>query len=158
MKLSEAEVKAIVDAVKKEPRTVQDISLLIDKSWVTTEKYLQELHNQTGAINLKTFRPGTQAALKVVYYVSTEGGPGDEVKQGLAQRILQGKFKQDFDFLDVFQFIPDAQKKAFTRESGGRRTHDIGRIGQEKGFQEPVLFFWQPEFFVLGLQGQEISG
>ncbi len=115
MKLSEDEIKTILERVKETPQTVNDIAHLIDRSWVTTEKYLHELRDTTGLINLKTFREGTQGALKIVYFTPTPFSIGDEVKQSLSQQILAGKQKDDFDFMDVFQFIPENQKHSFTR-------------------------------------------
>ena len=117
MKLSEEEIQTILRMVQKEPRTVQEIAQTIDRSWVTTEKYLQELKEKTGQISLKTFREGTQAALKIVHYSDSTLTIGDEVKQALAQQIITGKQKTDFDFMEIFQFVRENEKRAHTYDS-----------------------------------------
>ncbi len=120
MKLSDQEVQTIVELVKKQPQTVQDIAKTIDRSWVTAEKYLHEIKDKTGLINLKTFREGTQAALKIVYYTATDFSALDDVKQNLAHQIMAAKFKHDFDFMDVFQFVHSSKKRATKYEISGR--------------------------------------
>lgn len=117
MKLTDEEIQRILQLVSKEPRTVQEIAQAIDRSWVTTEKYLLELRQRTGQINLKTFREGTQAALKIVYLATTHSLISDEIKQSLAQQILAGKHKEDFDFMDLFQFVKADEKRAHQFDS-----------------------------------------
>lgn len=68
MKLGQEEINNITSFVKKEPRTINDVAKFIGKSWVTTNKYLEKIKNMTGLICIKTFRKGTQGALKLVYY------------------------------------------------------------------------------------------
>ena len=68
MKLGDQEIQAVVDFVKQEPRTVQEISKLIGKSWVTADSYLKKIKGRTGLIEIKTFRKGSQGALKIVFY------------------------------------------------------------------------------------------
>jgi predicted transcriptional regulator len=116
MVLNQHEIDKIIKFVKQEPKTVQDISKLIKRSWVTTNSYLQKIKDQTGQINIKTFREGTQGALKIVYFNHKETLVSDEIKEELFNQIRIGKAKTDFDFFEVFQFIPEEEKKAFYEE------------------------------------------
>jgi len=113
MRLTDKEIEKIIDSVKTEPMTVQEISRLIKKSWVTTDKYLQYIKEKTGLINIKTFRKGTQAALKIVYYVEKTNPSTDKIKEALYNKISNSNFESEFDFMEVFQFIPDEKKKAY---------------------------------------------
>jgi len=116
MALKDQEIKIILDYVKKEPHTVQDISRLIKRSWVTTDSYLKQVKEKTGLIDIKTFRKGTQAALKIVFYCHADVALSDEIKESLFHRVKSSQFKQEFDFMDVYQFVPDNKKKAYSEE------------------------------------------
>ncbi len=139
MSFSEEEQSIVLERVKEQPRTVQEIALAVDRSWVTTEKYLQELKAKTGLINLRTFREGTQGALKIVYYTPTDMSVADEIRQSLAQRILQGQFKEDFDFMDVFQFIPETKKRAFTRLEKEEKNMTAGELAKKQA-QKGIIY------------------
>jgi uncharacterized protein (DUF1697 family) len=114
--LDDKGIKQVIDFVKKEPRTVQDVSKLIGRSWVTTDSYLNKIKDSTGLIAIKTFRKGSQGALKIVYHTSTESSKCDELKTILSNQIMHGRFKGDFDFMEVFQFIDNKKKMAFIDE------------------------------------------
>ncbi len=116
MKLSDDEIQKILEIVKKEPQTVFDISKKINRSWVTTEKYLHEIKEKTGLINLKTFREGSQGALKIVYSTSNEWSFDDEIRTNLAHQILHARQKKDFDFMDIFQFIKESEKSSYVQK------------------------------------------
>jgi hypothetical protein len=111
--LDDKGIKQVLEFVKKEPRTVQDVSKLIGRSWVTTNSYLNKIKDNTGLIAIKTFRKGSQGALKIVYLTSTESSKGDELKTHLHDQIKSGRNKNDFDFMEIFQFIKDKKKRSF---------------------------------------------
>ena len=120
MALTEELQQAIVDYVKKEPRTVQDIARVIHKSWLTADSYVHQIHQKTGLVSLKTFRPGTQGALKLVYYNYAESLRGNDLRAELFEKIRTGRFRKDFDFLELFQFVPEASKKGIVEQSSAR--------------------------------------
>jgi predicted transcriptional regulator len=111
MSLTEKDIQLVTDFVKREPRTVQEISKLIKRSWVTTDSYLKQMAERTGMISIKTFRKGSQGALKVVYYNYSESLMGDSLKENLYHMIRQGRRKSDFDFMDVFQYVEEKKKR-----------------------------------------------
>jgi len=110
MALTDKDTKAIVAAAKKEPHTIQALSKIIKRAWVTTDSYVQQIKKQTGLINIKTFRKGTQGALKIVYYNYTASMQTDDIKEDLLQQIKSGRYKIDFDFMEIFQFVPEKKK------------------------------------------------
>jgi hypothetical protein len=119
MNLTQEETRNILKFVKKEPRTIQEISKLIGRSWVTTDSYLKRIKDDTGLVDIKTFRKGSQAALKIVFYNHASTLLSDDLKDELFQKIRSGRSKQDFDFMDIYQFIDKAKKKASTDILGG---------------------------------------
>lgn len=111
--LTEKESRKIIDFVKKEPRTIQDVAKLIG-SWVTASTYTQKVKEQTGLIDIKTFRGGTQGALKIVFYNQPDSLRSDELKDNLFNQIKAGRNKQDFDFFEIYQFAEN--KKSTTKK------------------------------------------
>ncbi len=107
--LNEGLYEKIVSFVKEEPKTIQEISFFINKSWVTTEKYVKEIIDKTNSLGIKHFRKGTKAALKIVYYKLFENT--DTLKKSLQERILNSPLKNFFDFFEIFQFVDDNKKR-----------------------------------------------
>ena len=134
MVLGDSDIQKITQFVKKEPRTVQEVSKLIRKSWVTADSYLKQISDRTGLINIKTFRKGTQGALKIVFYNHSEVLQSDDLKEELYRQIKSGRTKNDFDFMEIFQFIPEKHKKLFLEE------YSQENISEE---QEIISFFRQ---------------
>ncbi len=116
MGVTQKEIDKIVAFVRQEPRTIQEIAHLIERSWVTADSYVKEIQDSTGQVNIKVFRKGTHGATKIAYYNYSESLLGDAKKEELLNRILNSRRKQDFDFLEIFQFVPDDKKKAFFEE------------------------------------------
>lgn len=54
--------------------------------------------------------------MKLVYYQNSESIITDDVKERIYSQIRAGRTKRDFDFMEVFQFIPENKKRAFTEE------------------------------------------
>ena len=109
-KLNEEGKRKIIDALKCEPLSVQEISKLIGRSWVTTNTYLEKLSRDTGLVDIKVFRKGSHGALKVAYYKHLVRN-NDLVKKGLYSQIKNARVKQDFDFMELYQFVADDKKK-----------------------------------------------
>ena len=116
MALTQEETEKIVAFVRQEPRTVLDVAHLLGKSWLTADSYVRQIAERTGLMSVKVFRPGSPGALKLVYYNHAESLSGDDVKQELYLQIKAGRRKSDFDFFEVFQFVPEKGKKAFAEE------------------------------------------
>jgi len=114
--LKQQDIDKIVKSVKQEPCTIQDLSRLIKRSWVTTNSYVNQIKESTGLIKIKTFRKGTQGAIKVVFYDHSDSPIGDDIKEKLFIQISNSRIKTDFDFFEVFQFIDDKKKKIFFEE------------------------------------------
>lgn len=111
--LNQKLIKQITTFVKKEPRNIQDIAKHIGKSWVTADSYVEKIKNQTGLIEYKVFRAGTRGALKIVYWRYEVTVESEEIKKMLYDRIKIGRVKTDFDPFEIYQYIPNKNKRAF---------------------------------------------
>ncbi len=116
MALTPEETEKIVAFVRQEPRTVLDVARLLGRSWLTADSHVRQVAERTGLVSVKVFRQGSPGALKLVYYNHAESLAGDDVRQELYLQIKAGRRKQDFDFFEVFQFVPDSGKRAFAEE------------------------------------------
>lgn len=104
--LSKSDSEKILQFVKREPCLIQDLSRHLDKSWVTTESYVEKVAKDTGLVRMKTFRSGTKGAIKVVYWNYTESMQSDEIRSKLFERIKSSYAKEDFDPLEAYQHVP----------------------------------------------------
>lgn len=112
MALLQKQIHQIIEYVKGEPRTVQDVAKRIGKSWVTTNSYIEKIIKETGQIKIKTFRQGTQGAIKLIYYNYAGSLEEDELKSLISLHITNGRYKTDFDFMDIYQHINDKKKRS----------------------------------------------
>lgn len=103
--LSNTDKEKILELVKKEPRLVQDLAKALSKSWVTMDSYVSKIADDTGLIKTKTFRGGTQGAVKIVFWNYAEATGSNETKTRLFDQIKNAHTKEDFDPLEVFQFV-----------------------------------------------------
>ncbi len=104
-------IRKVEDFVYPKPRTIQEISQHIGKSWRTADRYVSEIENEHGTLSTRTFREGTRGALKIVYWSSTEKISNSVFQEKLAKEIETFKRKEDFSAFDIFQYIPDKNKK-----------------------------------------------
>lgn len=105
-------IKKINDFVYQKPRTVQEISELIKKSWKTTESYANKISEEQGTISIRTFRGGTKGALKIVYWNTLDSLDKNTFKYRLYKQIESGRFKQDFSPLDIYQYVNENKKSS----------------------------------------------
>ena len=138
-----AEIRqTILSFVRKEPRTIQDIALYIKKSWVTADRYVEKIIEETGLIQLKIFRGGTRGALKIVYWNYEESASVSELHEELYDRIKVGRAKTDFDPLSIFEHIPQEKKRAQSELITDTRVqHMLGLSAALKQTSESLLFF-----------------
>jgi len=112
MALQDDDIQKILSFVKQEPRTIQEVSKHIGRSWVTADSYVKQVSERTGLVHVKTFRKGTQGALKLVHYNYAENMHTDDVRSSLLHQIKSGRFKNHFDFMEIYQHVPADKKKS----------------------------------------------
>lgn len=123
----------ILELVRSEPKTIQDIAHALQKNWRTADRYVAQITLETGLIQSKIFRGGTRAALKVVYWNALEPGKMSAYQERLLQRILHSQHKEDFSPFDIYQF---AEKRQSLLAEEGLRFEKL-----LTGAQQQILFF-----------------
>src|SRR3989344_3420551 len=133
--------ESILRIVQKKPRAVQEIAETIDKNWRTADRYIELITQETGLIATRVFREGSRGALKVVYWNALEGIKGSAYQERLLQKILQGKRKEDFSPLDIYQFVDAGNRKAFLESTEFSQQQQIRFDYLLTQAQQQVLFF-----------------
>ena len=110
-------IKKIENFVYSKPRSIQEIAQLLNKSWRTASRYIEEIEKEFGTIATRTFREGTRGALKIVYWASVEKVSSSVFQQRLEQEIERARKKEDFSAFDIFQYVPDNKKKAIVEKT-----------------------------------------
>lgn len=105
-------IKKIEGFVYKRPRSIQEIANHLDKNWRTVDRYIQEIKENFGTIDTRTFRQGTRGALKVVYWAAIEKASPSVFQERLANEIKTFKKKEEFSAFDIFQHVADENKTA----------------------------------------------
>ena len=132
---------SILRLIQQKPRTVQEIAETISKNWRTADRYVEIIAQETGFIATRIFREGSRGALKVVYWNALEGIKGSAYQERLLQKIVQGKRKEDFSPLDIYQFVDVDNRKAFIETTEFSQQQQIRFDYLLSEAQQQVLFF-----------------
>ncbi len=116
MPLDPNTTKRINEFVYAQPRTIQEITSLIAKNWRTADSYVNQISSQTGTISVKTLRPGTRGAVKLVYWNTTDSVNSTQAQQLLMKKLEVGKTKRDFSPFDIYQYVPKKKRQSFFEE------------------------------------------
>ena len=114
MVLNKETEKKITEFVYLKPRTVQEIAFLIQKNWRTADTYVEKIGTETGLIGCRTFRGGTRGALKIVFWNNVEKIHSSQFQERIFRQIEATRNKEDFSPLDIYQYVPNGKKKAFS--------------------------------------------
>lgn len=131
----------ILRLIQQKPRTVQEIAETIGKNWRTADRYVELIAQETGLIATRIFREGSRGALKVVYWNALERAKGSAYQERLLQKIIQGKRKEDFSPLDIYQFVDPENRKAFAETTEFSQQQQIRFDYLLSQAQQQILFF-----------------
>jgi len=129
--LKSEEIKKIEDFVAIKPRSVQDIAELLEVSWRTADRYVDQIKTDFGTVDTAVFREGTRGALKIVYLAGVEKVSHSIFQEELEKEILRARRKEDFSAFDIFQHIPDKNKKARIKKSTESDPVDISELAEQ---------------------------
>jgi len=134
--------KKIVEFVHAKPRTVQEIAVYLGKNWRTADRYVERIMEEEGSLASRTFREGTRGALKIVFWNNVERIANTEFQERLLQRILDGRTKEDFSPLDVYQYVDAKKRSAFLETQAA----ESARVEQDvvslfKSAKQQVMIF-----------------
>ncbi len=140
--LKNEEIKKIEDFVYAKPRSIQEIAEHLDISWRTADRYIDEIKENFGTIEVRVFREGTRGALKIVYWASVEKVSSSLFQEQLEKEIYSAKRKEDFSAFDIFQHVPDKNKKAIIEKSIEEDTTNLKELAEIlKSAKKQVLIF-----------------
>jgi hypothetical protein len=134
-------VNKILDFVRVKPRTMQELSLHIEKNWRTAERYVDQITQETGFISTRTFREGTRGALKIIYWNALDTKTGSSYQQRLFEDIMRGRKKEDFHPFDIYQFVPEDKRTAYLEVTEFSKHKDIRFDKLMLEAKHQVLFF-----------------
>jgi hypothetical protein len=134
-------VNKVLDFIRVKPRTIQEVSIHIEKNWRTAERYTETITQETGLIATRTFREGTRGALKIVYWNAIDLAKSSAYQERLFERIVQGTRKEDFSPFDIYQFVPDSRRAAYLEKTEFSKHEDIKFDKLIAKAQHQVLFF-----------------
>src|SRR3989344_8889592 len=115
--LTSAIIKKIENLVAQKPRSIQEISNLINKNWRTADRYIEVIKKDFGTLETRVFREGTRGALKIVYWAPIEKVNSSVFQEKLEEDISRSKKKEDFSAFNIFQYISDKNKKVTIEET-----------------------------------------
>ena len=154
-------IKKINDFVYSKPRTIQEISELIKKSWKTTESYVNKISEEQGTISMRTFRGGTKGALKIVFWNTMENTDKDNFKFRLFKQIESGRHKGDFSPLDIYQHVGKDKKSSFLlqgSEYGSKENYNNFRNLLLSAKNQIIFFSGNLSFTNMKYKDERITG
>lgn len=131
----------IIDLVRQKPRTIHEISLVLQKNWRTADRYVDTIVTETGLVSTRTFRAGTRGALKVVFWNALDHAKGTAYQERLLQKILNGRHKEDFSPFDIYQFIPHNKREAYLEKNEYPEQKNISNSTLVKKARQQILYF-----------------
>jgi hypothetical protein len=138
--LDSATIKKLEDFVYTKPRSIQEIAQLLNKNWRTADRYIDEIEKNFGTISSRTFRGGTRGALKIVFWASMDKISHSVFQERLEGEILRARKKEDFSAFDIFQHVPDKEKKALVEKAAEENcANQADLAGLLKNTQKQVL-------------------
>lgn len=132
-------INQIEEFVYAKPRSIQEIAGCIDKNWRTADRYVEEIEKNFGTISTRVFRGGTRGALKIVYWASVEKVSHSIFQERLEQDILACKKKEDFSAFDIFQYVPEKNRKIIVQNKEEENMKEFGN--DLLSAQKQILFF-----------------
>jgi hypothetical protein len=131
----------ILDFVRQKPRTIQEVSHLLDRNWRTAERYVDTIGAESGLLATRTFREGTRGALKIVYWNALDRAKGSAYQERLLARISAAKNKEDFSPLDIYQVCDPQKREAHVQHEEFSHKKEVRFDTLLSQAKEQVLFF-----------------
>jgi hypothetical protein len=104
-------IQKIEEFVSQKPRSINELAVHLNKNWRTLDRYVEQIIQERGTIQTRTFRGGTRGALKIVYWNLNENIKQTKIQEQLENQILNKMQKQEFSGFDIFQQIKEKDKK-----------------------------------------------
>ena len=132
-------INKIEEFVYSKPRSIQETAEFIGKNWRTADRYIEEIEKNFGTISTRVFRGGTRGALKIVYWASVEKVSSSIFQERLEQDIFTCKKKEDFSAFDIFQYVPEKNRKGLDQNKEEENIKEFNKLLLSS--QKQILFF-----------------
>lgn len=140
--LRQDEIKKIEDFIAQKPRSIQEIAKMLEISWRTADRYIEQIKTDSGTLQTCVFREGTRGALKIVYLAGVDKISHSIFQQQLENAILLARKKEDFSAFDIFQHVPNKNKKATIEKASSEEKTDLKEFAETiKNAKKQLLFF-----------------
>lgn len=134
--------KEIQNFVRTKPRAMQEIAEHIGMSWRTADRYTEQMAEEEGLIQRRTFREGTRGALKIVYWNNTETFNASRIQDQLLKKIEAGREKTDFSPFDIYQVADKDERNAFAERQADENVEAKHNLFERlREAQESIRFF-----------------
>jgi hypothetical protein len=150
-------VTKIESFVYSKPRSVQEIAEYIGKNWRTADRYIDEIEKNFGTLSTRVFREGTRGALKIVYFASIEKASGTIFQENLEKEILTLKRKEDFSAFDIFQLVPEKNKKAEKEKAIDENHTNLNSLKEILESAEKQVLFFSGNLSFINLKNKNFS-
>lgn len=151
------QTKQIKDFVKQKPRTMNEISQLLDVNWRTADRYVGKIAESTGELAVRTFREGTRGALKVVYWQGLGELAFTDLQQELFEKIAAGRNKTDFSPFEIYQYVEKQKKQAFLEEQEEEAATSLYDFAETLRTAEKGVLFFSGNFSWINLKDERTS-
>ena len=150
-------IKKIEDFVCSKPRSIQEIAEHTGKNWRTADRYVDEIAKEYGTLATRTFRGGTRGALKIVYWASIEKRSNSIFQEILEEELMGEKNKEDFSGFDIFQHIPDKDKKARLERAKNDNLTDLREFADYLSKAEKQVLVFSGNLSFINLKNKEVD-
>ncbi|MBT3405388.1 hypothetical protein HN832_00120 [archaeon] len=135
-------IKKIEEFVSQKPRSINEVAEYIKKNWRTADRYIQQITQEFGTIETRTFRGGTRGALKIVYWNLNENAKQTKLQENLENQIMNSKTKESFSGFDIFQQVKDKDKKITIEKASSEDKTNFQELTElfEKAKKEVIIF------------------
>jgi hypothetical protein len=148
-------ISEIENYVYSGPKTIQEISKKIGKSWITADRYVARIENEIGTISTRTFRGGTRGALKIAFWASAEKAGKSVFQEKLEKEIFFYKKKEDFSPFDIFQHVPDGRKDVSLEKSAKELLLDAGETCEFVRTAKRQILIFSGNLSIINLKDKE---
>ena len=150
-------IRKIEDFVCSKPRSVQEIAEHINKNWRTADRYVETIIKEFGTLSIRTFREGTRGALKIVYWASVEKRTNSTFQDILEKELMNEKVKSNFSGFDIFQHIPDKDKKARLERAKNDNLTDLREFADYLSKAEKQVLVFSGNLSFINLKNKEVD-
>jgi len=150
-------IRKIEEFIYRKPRSINEIAQLLGKNWRTADRYVAEIEKNFGTISSRVFRGGTRGALKVVFWASVEKISHSVFQERLEEEILRARRKEDFSAFDIFQHVPEKNKRAIVENAIDENSANLKELAELLSKTEKQLLIFSGNLSFVNLKNKKFD-